>query len=578
MVTLTINGKEIKAENGSSVLKAALDAGIKIPHLCYLEGISEIGACRLCCVEVEGVSKPVPACKTIVKQGMTVRTDTPQVLETFKTNLKLIIDNHKANCSECSRSGSCNLEDLARENGLLSFLTGNQYSANQTDTAFPIIRDSSKCIKCMRCVQICNKVQGLGIWNLSGAGKTSDISVSQNLTLKQADCSACGQCITHCPVGALHERDDIGLVKEALSDSSVTTVVQIAPAVRAAWGEAFGISSKKATVKLLAAALRKSGFDYVFDTSFSADLTIMEEGSEFLERLKNGDLEKYPMFTSCCPGWVSFIKSRYPELVKQLSTAKSPQQMFGSVIKNYFAEKTGKTPDKIFSVSIMPCTAKKAECELPGMQNNGVKDVDCVLTTREVSRLIKDLGINVKKLDETEFDSLMGSFSGAGVIFGATGGVMEAALRSAYYLETGTNPPADAFKEVRSKAKGSTVLNERPWREATFDLNGKTVRVAVTSSLGNADKLCKAILNGEVKYDFVEIMACPGGCVGGGGQIIAEDSKEMSRQRGDILYSLDSAMNLRFSHENPDVLTLYKDYYGKPLSEKSEKQLHTEHN
>lgn len=580
MIKIEINGKTFEVPQNTTILKAASLAGFEIPHLCYLEGINEIGACRLCCVEVEGENRLVPACEKTVSEGMKITTDSLRIRENIVTNLQFILSQHNANCPNCKRNGNCQLQNLAKKYNLSDILYKKSLpgkKACEWNNEFPLIRDASKCIKCMRCIQICDKVQGLGIWDLTGAGSRTTVGVSNALRIEDSPCSLCGQCITHCPVGALSERNDVDKVLSQIRNKDKITVVQIAPAVRAAWGEEMGLPSEEATVKRMAGALRKAGFDYVFDTSFTADLTIMEEGSEFLARLKKGDLDKYPMFTSCCPGWVRFIKSQYPSLVKQLSTAKSPQQMFGSVIKSYFAKSLNVEPERICSVSIMPCTAKKAECDLPTMSRNGIKDVDYVLTTREVCRLIKSIGIDITRVEESEFDSLMGSYTGAGVIFGATGGVMEAALRSAYFLVTGKNPQAESFKEIRSVAPGSTVLGQKPWREASFDIAGTTVKVAVASSLGNARKLCDAILNGEVKYDFVEIMACPGGCAGGGGQIIKSDDSEMARSRGDILYSLDSSMNMRFSHENPDVLKLYEDELGSPLSEKAEELLHTDH-
>ena len=580
MVSITINGIQLNVKEGTSILDAALENGVKIPHLCYLKNINVIGACRMCCVEVEGEDRLIPACENAVRDGMVIRTDTAKVRTAQRMNLELILSQHNGYCPSCTRNGSCQLQKLAEENNI----SANPYPLDlpsdkftRWPMTFPLIRDASKCIKCMRCISVCEKVQSLGIWDLEGSGGRTRIVVRDGKTIDKVPCTVCGQCITHCPVGALHERDDVKRVVSAINDPEIVTVVQIAPAVRASWGEAMGLTDDKATVNLLAGALKTVGFDYVFDTSFSADLTIMEEGSEFLERLQRGDLDKYPMFTSCCPGWVRFIKSQFPQLVDQLSTSKSPQQMFGAVIKDYFARRIGKDPKQIFSVSVMPCTAKKAECELPTMQNNGVPDVDCVLTTREAVKLIKSCGIDISKTSEVPFDSLMGDYSGAGVIFGATGGVMEAALRSAYFLATGKNPDPDAFKDVRTKGTGATIFDERPWRELSFTLAGRNLSVAVASSLNNARLLCQAILDGTVKYDFVEIMACPGGCSGGGGQIIVGDDVERARDRGKCLYRIDKSLPVRFSHENQDVQKLYADDYGAPLSPTAEHFLHTDH-
>jgi NADH-quinone oxidoreductase subunit G len=576
MVNLTINRYSVSVPEGTTILEAARSVGIHIPHLCYLKEINEIGACRLCSVEVEGEETLITACNNVVREGMKITTNSARVRRATRTNLELILSQHNCKCALCVRSGNCQLQNLANDFGILDnpftedLPTGKQLQWDQT---FPLIRDSAKCIKCMRCVQVCDKVQSLNVWDLAATGGRTRVDVSGNRWISEADCSLCGQCITHCPVGALRERSDIDEVMRALEDPTMTTVVQIAPAVRTAWGETMGLSPDMATVNRLAGALRQLGFDYVFDTSFSADLTIMEEGTEFLERMQKGDLAKYPMFTSCCPGWVRFIKTQYPELVGQLSTAKSPQQMFGAVIKSYFAKKIGVAPDKICSVSIMPCVAKKSECDLPTMRSaDGVKDVDYVLTTREVARMLRAERISVRRVWETPFDRLMGDYTGAGVIFGATGGVMEAALRTASYLVTGENPAPEAFRAVRDAAD-----NIKPWREAIFDLNGTELHIAVTSGLGNARKLCDAIVQGRVHYDFVEIMACPGGCSGGGGQPIHCDDKERAAERGQVLYNLDRGMPLRFSHENADVQMLYRDMLEKPLSEKAEELLHTNH-
>ncbi len=577
MVNLTINNCSVSVPEGSTILDAARAAGIHIPHLCYLKDLNEIGACRVCSVEVEGEDKLIPACDNVVREDMKIYTNSARVRAARRVNLELILSEHDCRCATCVRSGNCQLQKLANDFGILQnryeeqLPTGKQTKWNQS---FPLIRDAAKCIKCMRCIQICDKVQGLKVWDLEATGSRTHVNVSGNRHIEDADCSLCGQCITHCPVGALRERNDVDAVMKALEDPTVTTVVQIAPAVRTAFGEALGLMPEQATVNRLAGALRNIGFDYVFDTSYSADLTIMEEGSEFLERMKKGDLEKFPMFTSCCPGWVRFVKSQYPELVGQLSTSKSPQQMFGAVVKTYFAKKIGVAPENICSVSIMPCTAKKAESDLPTMRReNGIRDVDYVLTTREALRMLRAERISVHKVWETPFDRLMGNYTGAGVIFGATGGVMEAALRSAAYLATGKNPAPEAFRAVRG-----TLDNEGlPWREAVFDLDGRQIRTAVASGLGNARKLCDAIVEGRVRYDFVEVMACPGGCAGGGGQPIHCDDKERAMERGQVLYGLDRAMPVRFSHENSDVQMLYEEELGKPLSDKAERLLHTDH-
>jgi NADH-quinone oxidoreductase subunit G len=577
MVNLTINHLAVSVPEGSTILDAARAAGVHIPHLCYLKDVNEIGACRLCAVEVEGEEKLTPACENVVREGMVITTNSARVRDARRANLELILSQHDCRCATCVRSGNCQLQSIANDFGILEnpyetqLPTGKQTVWNHD---FPLIRDASKCIKCMRCVQICDKVQSLNVWDLEATGGRTHINVSGNRRIEEADCSLCGQCITHCPVGALRERNDVDKVMAAIEDPDIITVVQIAPAVRTAWGESLNLPPEQATVNRMAGALRQIGFDYVFDTSFSADLTIMEEATEFLHRFKGGELDKYPMFTSCCPGWVRFVKSQFPELVGQLSTAKSPQQMFGAVVKSYLAERLNVSPEKICSVSVMPCTAKKAECDLPTMRNEqGIKDVDYALTTREILRMIRSERISVHKVWETPFDRLLGDYSGAGVIFGATGGVMEAALRTAYYAVTGENPRPEAFGVVRSNESNAG----QAWREAEFDLKGTPIRIAVASGLANARKLCEEIVAGRVKYDFVEIMACPGGCAGGGGQPIHCDDKERAASRGKTLYGLDHSMPLRFSHENLDVQALYRDDLGEPLSEKAEELLHTDH-
>ena len=576
MVNLTIDKIAVSVPEGTTILEAAASVGIEIPSLCYLKDINEISACRVCCVEVEGEGKLVPSCNNVVQEGMVIHTNTPRVREARRTNVELILSQHDNKCATCVRSGSCQLQKISNDLGVLSVPYKSDLAAGKKSfwtTTFPLYRDVNKCIKCMRCIQICDKVQSLSIWDVSGSGSRTTIDVSENRFIKEADCSLCGQCITHCPTGALRERDDTQKAYAALGDPDRVTIVQIAPAVRAAWGEAFGMPTGRATVGQLVAALRSLGADYVFDTTFSADLTIMEEGTELLQRLNAGDLKDQPMFTSCCPGWVRFLKSQYPEMTGRLSTAKSPQQMFGAVAKSWLAHHLGIEPENVYSISIMPCIAKKAERELPGMQSAGAgSDVDLVLTTRELARIVRAEHIDVEQLADSPFDDPLGNGSGAGVIFGATGGVMEAALRSAYFLTTGENPSADAFCEVRAAENES-----RPWREAAFDLAGTTIHCAVASGLANARHLIRAIKRREVHYEFVEIMACPGGCAGGGGQPVDGSDREKAASRGDVLFSLDEKAELRFSHENPAVKALYNEYLSSPCSERAEELLHCDH-
>lgn len=569
MVKCTINGKEVRVENGTTIMEAANLVDIDIPHLCYLKDINEIGACRMCVVEVEGVERLVTSCNNEVTEGMVINTNSTKAVKARKTNMRLILSQHNAECALCIRSGSCQLQKVARDVNMHHRTYKKETEIREMELDCAIIRDAEKCIKCMRCVQVCDKIQGMGIWDLEGTGSRTTVGVSYNRRLSETDCTFCGQCVTHCPTGALTARDDTDKVMRLIGNPEVTTVVQVAPAVRTAWAEAFGKESDEVSVAKMAGAMKAIGFDYVFDTNFSADLTIMEEGSEFVERFTHKDEYKWPMYTSCCPGWMKFAKSQFPEILDNISTAKSPQQMFGAVSKSYFAEKIGVDPKKLAVISIMPCTAKKNECRLETMKNEaGIADVDVVITTREFTRLLATYGVTPDNAEEAAFDSPLGSGTGAAVIFGTTGGVMDAALRSAFKLVTGRNPDPESFKEVRGDAA---------WREATFNIPGAgDVRVAVVSGLRNTRNLINAINKGEKEFDFVEVMACPGGCVGGGGQIIHEGI-ECASTRTSVLEKLDKNMNIRFSHENPDVIKLYEEYLEKPISHKSHELLHVDH-
>ena len=567
MVRLTIDGRSVTVKKGTTVLEAARQAGVRIPTLCYLKEINQIGACRVCMVELEGCDRLIPSCDTPCEEGMVIRTNTQRVRDTRRLNVEMILSRHHTNCTSCVRSGNCTLQTLAREMNVLALPFPQEPVFRDWDLTYPLIRDMSKCVNCMRCVSICDKVQNMNVWSVTGTGTRTAVSIRDRKDLMDAGCTFCGQCITHCPVGALRARDDTLKVFNALADPDKICVVQVAPAVRAAWGEDFDLSPENASVGRMVGTLKAMGFDYVFDTDFAADLTIMEEGSEFIQRMTNPGSAPMPMFTSCCPGWIRYVKIKHPELADNLSTAKSPQQMFGAVAKTYFAKKIGVDPEKIFCVSIMPCTAKKYECAVDEVNDAGAgRDVDESITTREFVRMAKVCQIDPMTVEESAFDDPLGESTGAAVIFGATGGVMEAALRSAAYLITGQNPDPDAFSSVRGLDG---------WKERTFRAGDVTVRTAVANGLANAEKLIRALKKGEVQYDFVEIMACPGGCAGGGGQPI-EDGVELAGKRGKILYDLDKDAPLRFSHENPSVQKLYKDYLGEPLSHEAHHLLHTD--
>ena len=564
-VKLTIDNIPVEVEAGTSILKAAEQAGIRIPTLCYLEEINEIGACRICVVEVEGAKNLVAACVTSVAEGMVVKTNSPRVRSARRLNLELLLSDHKTDCTSCIRNGNCELQTLCEELNVRQVRFEGARSEPIQDASTPaLVRDSEKCILCRRCVAVCEKVQGVNAISAVNRGFDTQIAPPLNKNLIDVPCVECGQCILVCPVGALYEKEYTEEVWDALGDPDKFVVVQTAPATRVSIGEEFGLRPGAISTGKMVAALRRLGFDAVMDTDFTADLTIMEEGHEFIERLTKGGT--LPLITSCSPGWVKFMEHFYPELIPNVSTCKSPQQMFGALVKTFYAERVGVDPAKMVSVSIMPCTAKKFECQRPEMNDSGYQDVDYVLTTRELARMIKEAGINFDELPEEEYDDPMGESTGAGVIFGATGGVMEAALRTAYEVITGKTLPSVDFHEVR----GLEGI-----KEATVDVDGTKVRVAVAHGLGNARELLERVKAGE-EYHFIEIMCCPGGCIGGGGQPIPTNT-EIRAERIKGIYQADVEMPLRKSHENPSVQALYREYLGKPLDEKSHKLLHTEY-
>ncbi len=570
MVTLTINGQSVTVPQDYTILQAARQAGIDIPTLCYLKDINEIGACRMCLVEVKGARSLVTACVYPVNEGMEVFTTTPRVRKARKAVLELMLSNHNRKCLTCVRNRNCELQTLAEELNVDNIPYEGELTPSTIDNFSPsIVRDNSKCILCRRCVAVCKKIQTVGVIDAVQRGFNTQIGCSFEKSLNETDCAMCGQCIAHCPVGALYEKDSTEAVWDALSDETKHVVVQTAPAVRAALGEEFGMPIGTPVTGKMAAALKALGFDKVFDTDFGADVTIMEEGTELLSRIKNGG--KLPLITSCSPGWVKFCEHNFPDFLDNLSTAKSPHEMFGAILKSYYAEKAGIDPKDIYVVSVMPCTAKKFERQREELASTGYADVDAVLTTRELAKMIKEAGIRFTELEDAVFDSPFGDeATGAAVIFGATGGVMEAALRTVSEVLTGKS-----FDEVDYTAvRGTDGI-----KEATVTIGDLDVKVAVANGLGNARKLLESIREGKANYHFIEIMGCPGGCVTGGGQPI-QPAKLMAEidlkaERAKALYAEDKSLSLRKSHENPFVKKLYDEFLGEPCSHKAHELLHT---
>ncbi len=569
-VNLKINGLDVSAPAGSTILEAAHIAGIKIPTLCFLKEINEIGACRMCIVEVKGARNLVAACVHPINEGMEVRTNTPELIAARKRTLELILSDHDKKCLSCVRSGNCELQALCQELGVAdeNYFSGEVNHYELDTSAAHMVRDNNKCILCRRCSAVCEKSQAVGVIGPNQRGFATFIGSPFEMGLGETSCVSCGQCIAACPTGALYEKDFVDDVLAAIEDPKKHVVVQPAPSVRAALGEEFGYPMGTDVEGKMAAALRRIGFDKVFDTDFSADLTIMEEAHEFIERVQNGGV--LPMMTSCSPGWVKYCEHYFPDLLDNLSSCKSPQQMFGAVTKTYYAEKAGIDPKDIVCVSIMPCTAKKFEIGRDDQAAAGVPDVDISLTTRELARLIRKVGIDFRSLPDEGFDDPLGESTGAGVIFGATGGVMEAALRTAVETLTGEELSDVEFTEVR----GTDGI-----KEATYHVAGMDVKVAVASGLSNAKQILEKVRAGEADYHFIEIMCCPGGCVNGGGQpqvhADVRNFEDIRAIRAKVLYDNDAAKELRKSHDNPSIKKLYDEYLGEPGSEKAHHILHT---
>ncbi len=570
MINLTIDGIAVSAPEGSTILEAAKLANINIPTLCYLKDVQQIGACRICLVEVKGARGLAAACVMPISEGMEVRTNTATIRAQRKLNLELLLSNHNRECTSCVRSGNCELQALCTEYGVKEYpYDGIKKESTVDDLSPSIVRDNSKCISCRRCVAVCNKIQKIGAIGAAHRGFATTIGCVFDRSLADSPCVNCGQCINACPVGALHEKESIDDVWAAINNPDLHVVVQPAPAVRATIGEEFGMEMGVAQTGKLAASLRRLGFDKVFDTDFAADLTIMEEGTELLGRLQDPNAA-LPMITSCSPGWIKYCETFYPEFIPNLSSCKSPHEMMGAVIKSYYAEKNNIDPKSIYVVSVMPCTAKKFEAARPELGRDGMQDVDAVLTVRELARMIKQAGIDFARLPEEDFDDVLGDSTGAAVIFGATGGVMEAALRTVYEVVTGKTLENVEFHAVR----GTEGI-----KEAEVDLDGKKVRVAVAHSTGSAKALLDSVKSGEKSYDFIEVMGCPGGCVNGGGQPIVSAKDQMyidvKAVRAKALYDEDAGKALRKSHENPSIKKIYAEYFGEPNSHKAHELLHT---
>ena len=586
-VKITINGIQAEVDKGKTILEAAEEQGTRIPTLCYHKDLCVAGNCRVCVVEIAGQKRLSAACATPCEEGMEILTNSLKVRNSRKHIIELLLSEHNADCTKCYRNGNCELQDLASEYKIMTqdFIELVPYKNYTIDMFSPsIMKDDSKCIRCQRCVRTCAELQGVNALTVSHKGDQMKITTFFEKVLNQVVCTQCGQCVNHCPTGALVEKNYIEEVWEAIASPDKHVIVQTAPAVRVGLGEELGLKPGTRVTGKMVAALKRLGFDSVLDTDFTADLTIMEEGTELLTRLKKVLVDKdenvaLPMTTSCSPGWIKYIEHMYPEHLDNVSTCKSPQQMFGALAKTYYAKARNLDPEKIVSVSIMPCTAKKFEAYRPEMHDSGYRDVDYVLTTRELAILIKQAGIDFNKLEDVKYDRLMGESSGAAVIFGATGGVMEAALRTAYEIVTGREVPFENLNifPVRGmdEVREATIKIENPLKEWAF-LDGVELKCAVAHGLINAKKVMDQVKSGKADYHFIEVMACPGGCLGGGGQPIPTNA-EIRRKRAEAIYEEDGDLPIRKSHDNPEIKKLYKDFLKEPLGEVSHHLLHTKY-